>query len=148
MAKNLKDPEERMRRVILVGQIFGETGMSTRQLARHISETYFPISNCTVSDYLTRYVKMRPYEVENIRKKIYENTSDSIDKPEIRKRVEMNATLFEQGFTIEEIAENTDTNMWSVYRDITVRLPKMDEERFKNIKTELENNSHRTKNQK
>lgn len=45
MAANLKDPEERERRIELVGEYFFQTGLSTREIAAHFSEKDFKISN-------------------------------------------------------------------------------------------------------
>ncbi len=143
MAKNLKNDEEREQRVLLVGSLFNETGMSTRQLAIYITDNYFPISNCTVSNYLKRYCKLKPEELETIQAKIVGNTPDSLDKQEVRDRVETNVKLFEQGYTIEEIAKATDKNYWSVYLDITRRAKTLNPERYENIiKPQLKANSN------
>ncbi len=133
MARTLNDDEEREKRVILVGELFELTGLSTRKLSAFLTNNFFPISNSTVSDYLQRFCKMRPNEVELIKERITNNTSDSIEKEEVKNRVIKNMKLFEQGFTIEEIADNTNDNFWSVYRDITVRSRKIDPEHFEEV---------------
>lgn len=143
MAKNLKDDEEREQRVLLVGSLFNDTGMSTRQLAIYITNNFFPISNCTVSNYLKRYCKLKPEELDTIQAKIAENTPDSLDKQEVHDRVETNVKLFEQGYTIEEIAKATDKNYWSVYLDITRRAKMLDPEKYATvIKPQLTANSN------
>ncbi len=133
MAESLKTEDERRERVLLVGELFKETGLSTRKLANYITARYFSISNCTVSDYLKRYVKLRPEEVNNIKEKIEKNTDMSVNNEVIRKRVEDNSLLFEQGYTVEEIAKVTGTNYWTVYRDITSRIKKIDPNRYEEI---------------
>jgi len=130
MAESLRTEDERNERVLLVGELFKETGLSTRKLANYITTHYFSISNYTVSDYLKRYVKLRPEEVKNIKEKIDNNTDWDVNNDEIRKRVEDNAELFEQGYTIEEIAKATDISYWTVYRDITRRIKKIDPDRY------------------
>ncbi len=142
MASTLNSDEERKRRVILVGSLFKETGLSTRKLARLITDNYFPISNCTVSDYMSRYCKLKPSEIDQIKEKIYENTPDSIAKEEVKDRVVKNVSLFENGFTISEIAESINTNFWTVYRDIAVRYQNIDKKHFDEvIKPKLLENS-------
>ena len=120
MARTVQSEEERERRIVLVGEYVKETGASTRDTARYFTETYFPISNCTVSDYCARYCKMRPEEVDELRGKINNNTMKSIEDPEVRNRVEYHAALLANGMTIQQISEATQTNFWTVYREIFV----------------------------
>ncbi len=133
MARTVKDDDERERRVILVGELFDETGLSTRKLAVLISNNYFPISNCTVSDYLQRYCKMRPQEMEKIREKVHNNTSESIEEERVRTRVEQNIKLFVGNFTIDEIAKSTNESFWTVYRDLTVRAKSINKDYYETV---------------
>ena len=68
MAANLKDEEERDRRIVFVGEFAKETGYSTRKLSSILSSSYFKISNATVSDYLHRYMNMKKADADAIRK--------------------------------------------------------------------------------
>ena len=141
MAQTLKNDEERNERVLLVGELVKETGLSTRKLAAYLTNNFFPISNCTVSDYINRYCKMKPQEIDNIKAKINANTAAGLNKQEVVKRVKTNADLFEQGFTIDEIAKSTETSFWTVYRDITSRMRALDPDRYEcSIKPRLESN--------
>ena len=141
MAQTLKSDEERKERVLLVGTLVKETGLSTRKLAAYITDNFFPISNCTVSDYMKRYCKLKPDEIDIIKEKIRDNTAATISKPEVKQRVERNVSLFEQGFTVEEIANSSDESFWTVYRDITSRIRALDPDRYESsIKPRLDEN--------
>ena len=145
MARTVETEEERLRRVILVGEHVLATGDSTRKTAQYFTKTYFSISNCTVSDYCARYCKMRPEEVDILRGKIDENVVRDVKDEEIRKRVSTVAELFESGMTIQQIADMMNVKFWVVYRDIHTRLPLIDaalyEEKIKPLLPE-----HSTKN--
>jgi len=142
MARTVENEEERERRIILVGEYVKETGASTRKTAEYFSKTYFKISNCTVSDYCARYCKMRPDELELLRGKIESNMDLGVSDPKVRQRVELNVSLFEQGLTIQEIAEKTNTSFWTVYRDVSYRYQIIDPVGFEEIKHKLSENSH------
>lgn len=43
MAESLRTEDERNERVLLVGELFKETGLSTRKLANYITTHYFSI---------------------------------------------------------------------------------------------------------
>lgn len=126
MARKVENEEERIRRIILVGQYLEKTGESTRKIAKHFTETYFNISNCTVSDYCHRYMTMRPEEIDIIRGKIDDNKEKTVNDPEVHKRVLNNAELYRSGMTIEEISLATGIDFWVIYRDLKRRLPLID----------------------
>ena len=126
MARTVQDDEERDRRIKLVGRYRVDTGSSTRAIAKHFSETEFPISNATVSAYIEEYKKINSFAKQTIDEQTYENIPDSIKKPEIRKRTLKVAELIKQGFTIEEITKSLEEPYWVIYRDIVNRLPMID----------------------
>ncbi len=142
MARKVESEEERIRRIILVGQYLEKTGESTRKIAKHFTETYFNISNCTVSDYCHRYMTMRPEEVDIIKGRIDANAEKTVNDPVVRKRVLDNAELYRSGMTVEEISIATGVDFWTIYRDLKRRLPIIDASLYENeIKPLLIENS-------
>ncbi len=142
MARNLKDDNERERRVDLVGSYVLETGDSMRKTAAFFTENYFPISYVTVRDYCDRYVKIHALELEKMRERIKANREKTVTEENVRKRVINNAKLFLAGFTIEEIAEATDVSYWTIYRDLKVRYKSIDADEYeKAILPKLRENS-------
>lgn len=137
MAKNIKNEEERNRRVLMVGEYIKNTGASTRKTAQYFTRTYFNISNATVSDYCARFIKLRPYEVDELREKIDSNIPKTIDDPIVKKRVLENAKLLLSGLTVSEIAESTNQDFWTVYRDLTKRLKLISPELAEEVKAYL-----------
>lgn len=141
MAKTLKDPEERLRRIKLVGEYVLETGASTRKTAEYFTENHFPISNYTVSEYLKEYRKIMIEKRETIDAKINANTPESIDDENVRARVLNVIKLIKAGFTIEEISNSLGVEYWVIYRDIHNRYPKIDSIDYEDIKKILEKRS-------
>ena len=133
MAANIKDPEERNRRIQLVGKYFVDTGLPTRQIASYFSENFFKISNKTVYQYIRQYMKMHPEECQNIQEKIENNTEKTITDANTRKRVFLVAKLVIEGYTINEIVDilnSSNTNedkisIKNVEHDIFIRLKKL-----------------------
>lgn len=133
MAANIKDPEERNRRIQLVGKYFVDTGLPTRQIASYFSENFFKISNKTVYQYIRQYMKMHPEESQNIQEKIENNTEKTITDANTRKRVFLVAKLVIEGYTINEIVDilnSSNTNedkisIKNVEHDIFIRLKKL-----------------------
>lgn len=133
MAANIKDPEERNRRIQLVGEYFVDTGLPTRQIASYFSENFFKISNKTVYQYIRQYMKMHPKESQNIQVKIENNTEKTITDANTRKRVFLVAKLVIEGYTMNEIVEilnssnpNEDKiSIKTVEHDIFIRLKKL-----------------------
>lgn len=133
MAANIKDPEERNRRIQLVGKCFVDTGLPTRQIASYFSENFFKISNKTVYQYIRQYMKMHPEESQNIQEKIENNTEKTITDANTRKRVFLVAKLVIEGYTINEIVDilnSSNTNedkisIKTVEHDIFIRLKKL-----------------------
>lgn len=137
MAQNIKDEEERNRRVLMVGEYVKVTGASTRKTAQYFTKTYFPICNATVSDYCARFMKLRPAEVDELREKINSNAPKTINDPEIKKRVLENTKLFLNGLTVNEIVETTNQDFWTVYRDLTKRLKLISPELYEEVAASL-----------
>lgn len=137
MAQNIKDEEERNRRVLMVGEYVKVTGASTRKTAQYFTKTYFHISNATVSDYCARFMKLRPDEVDELREKINSNAPKTINDPEIKKRVLENTKLFLSGLTVNEIVETTNQDFWTVYRDLTKRLKLISLELYEEVAASL-----------
>ena len=141
MAANLKDEEEKDRRIIFVGEFAKETGYSTRKLSSILSSSYFKISNATVSDYLHRYMNMKRTDADAIRKTIEENKDVGIENERVRQRVIKSCNLIMEGYKIEEISELLGESYWTIYRDITSRLKQLDEDKYIEVKEELSKRS-------
>ena len=140
MASKVSTEEEREERIIAVGEYIKETGASTREVAAVFSRTCFKISNVTVSDYLHRYMKMKPGEVDALKDKIDSHIAKDVNDIEVQKRVLENTKLFLSGMTIQEIADNNGESFWTVYRDLTRRLKAIDEKTALEVKNRLEEN--------
>lgn len=133
MAANIKDPEERNRRIQLVGKYFVDTGLPTRQIASYFSENFFKISNKTVYQYIRQYMRMHPEESQNIQEKIENNTEKTITDANTRKRVFLVSKLVIEGYTMNEIVDilnSSNTNedkisIKTVEHDIFIRLKKL-----------------------
>ena len=80
---------------------------------------------------------------EQILSIIESNKEDSIEKHEVRERVLKNLKLALSGYTVEEISVRTNTSYWTVYRDLRERLPKIDEEYYKQVVLLLNENKER-----
>lgn len=125
MAANINDVE-REKRIELVGDYFYNQNTSVRKTTEFFKMNFFPISIPTIYDYLNRYMKKYPQKKEVIEEKLKSNKATSIENKDIRDRVINNARYLLLGYTIEEVSEYTKTSYWTVYRDLTERLPKID----------------------
>ena len=125
MAANVDDVE-REKRIELVGDYFYNQNTSVRKTTEFFSMNFFPISVATVYDYLNKYMKKYPDKEEKIKEKLHSNKATSIENRDIRNRVINNARYILLGYTIEEVSKYTKTSYWTVYRDLTERLPKID----------------------
>ena len=142
MASKISD-DERERRVYLVGTFFLEEKSSIRKTAAFFTENFFSISSATVHDYLNRFINKYPNTKIKILSIIESNKEDSIEKHEVRERVLKNLKLALSGYTVEEISVRTNTSYWTVYRDLRERLPKIDEEYYKQVVLLLNENKER-----
>lgn len=93
----------------------------------------FGISVATVSDYCKRFEKLKPQRYQELKKVIDSNTEPTIKDENVKKRVLENARLIVEGKTLEEISSDTGVEYWTVYRDITKRLEKVDKELFEQV---------------
>lgn len=142
MAKNLHDNyEERDKRVKIVGNMFLDSGYSTRRLSKVISddkELDFKISNATVSTYIQMYKEKYPDKAEQIDCLIEANKGSSIDNPIDVERVYNVYSLVLKDFSIESIAKILNSSYWVIYYDINIRLPKLDMSKYREVKAVLD----------
>ena len=121
---------------------------STRKIGK-----VFGFSNVTAHNLLTkgleRLCKEEPTK-ENIslynevQEILDNNKAKSIEDETIKNRVLKVTELFIKGLTIDEIAQDLDSTFFTVYRDLTVRLPKIEgveTEVLKKVSETLKNNS-------
>ena len=151
MAANIKDEEERNRRIIMVGEfIIEHPSMSTRKIADYFSKNYFRISNATVHDYLERYKKMIVENREQIEKIMNDNKAKSIADNDVVERVKLVTKKYlEENKTIEQISMELGINFWTIYRDLNVRLPLLNQELSKLVEEKMNNSKiENLKNQK
>lgn len=143
MAANISNDEERERRILLIGKYFIENNdTSIRKTAQHFSEKFFPISVATVHDYLQKYKKMVSGDAEEVEKIIKTNVPETVDDPKVRKRVLNNARIFlSENKSINQIAEECGETFWTIYRDLTSRLKKIDLQLSMEVQEKLTNHS-------
>lgn len=126
--------EERNKRIVMVATYILETGNSTRETAKFFSDNFFPITNVTVYDYCKRYINKYKNKEINLKTIFDTNKQKTINDNNIRERVYNNAKLLLDGLTVGEISEKTKISYWVVYRDISDRLQKLDQELYLDIK--------------
>lgn len=131
-------PKERDERIKLIGDFALETHDSTREIAEFFSKSFFKISHVTVHTYLKKYAEYYPEKKGEILEIISNNKPDTINDEKVKIRVLTNAKYLLEGYTVEEISNITKVNYWTVYRDLVVRLEKLDEKLYENIKEILE----------
>ena len=132
--------EERKEFILTVSKYFILTGKSTRQLAE-----VFKVSNFTIHSILTKqleqlYLETRNQEHLELYKEVQETlqrnkNNKSVEDTEVRKRVLEASKLLLSGKKVSEIAEILGFSFYTVYRDLTVRLPKIN-----GIDSEIVNN--------
>lgn len=143
MAANIKDEDERNRRIILVGEfIINNPSMSTRKIAKYFSDNYFNISNATVHDYLIRYKDMFLNHKEQINNIMNEHKELGIKDDSVLTRVkEVTRKFIEEDKTVEQIANELNVGFWTVYRDLKIRLQLLDNNLFKIVEEKLTDRS-------
>ena len=125
MAATFND-KERERRIKLVIDYILKTGASYRETAKFFTENYFKISHVTVKDYCDRIIAQNTEIGKELEKIIEENTEKGINDDEVIKRILNVSNIYAStDFTISEIAENLGLPFWTVYRDITSRIKKI-----------------------
>lgn len=134
MAANIKDEEERIRRIIVVYNYYIKTNLSTRKLAEIISENEFKISNVTVNEYLKKAIELiSEPEKKELQLALEERKNDTNDNPVVRERVLNAAKLYLDGAYIEDIAEVLNSTYFQIYRDLKCRLSKIDNDLYKKV---------------
>ena len=139
MAANIKDEDERDRRIIMIGEfIIQHPEMSTRKVAEYFSKNYFSISNATVYDYFERYKRMRPDDIKTIEQIMYNNRAKGIKDENIVERVKkVTRKLLEEDKTVNQIAEELKIGFWTVYYDLTERLPLLNGELYRLVEERM-----------
>ncbi len=94
---------------------------------RHIGEK-LSVSHITVRNILNSIEFIDPSLFILIRNKMEENKPDSLEKPEVLKRVLVVLDLFlNYDMTVIEIANKLNSTEFIIYRDLTARLPHINE---------------------
>lgn len=140
--------DERKEFVLTVAKYFVLTGKSTRQLA-----DIFKVSNYTIHSILTKQLEQLYLETKNkdhfdLYKEVQEvleknKNNKSVEDKEVRKRVLEASKLLLSGKIISEIAEILQVSFYTIYRDLTVRLPKIngiDSDIIDNVKQTMQVN--------
>jgi hypothetical protein len=122
MAANIKDIEERLRRIEEVGEYFKETGLSTRQIAEYFSNNSFPISNKTVCIYIKKYMELHKEYQEKIMELTSNNKEKTIADKTVKIRIFNASKLVLEGYSIREIADILETTPKIIERDLSKRL--------------------------
>lgn len=134
MAANIQSEDERERRIIFVGEYFiNNPGVSIRKACEDISNNYFKISIATIHDYLQRYKKMFEQNRLLIEEHINNNKEKTILDEDVKIRVLNNTKLYLSGLSVLDISLKTDNDYWTIYRDLTVRLSKIDQNLYNKV---------------
>jgi len=133
---------EREERIILVGEYFlAHPDCSTRDIADYFSnlENGFKISNVTVLDYIRRYKEMlTSTKLEEVDDHIESNKPKGVSSPYVRYRVLLFAQRILEGMSVDEIACDYNISYWTVYRDLSERLAKIDQELYLKVCDEFD----------
>lgn len=139
--------EERKELILSVAKYTVLTGFSTRKIA-----SVFHVSNYTIHSILTNQLlrlceETKKKEHIELYKEVQEilksNKALSIEDNSIKTRVLEAAKLLIQGKKVSEIGQILNTSFYTVYRDLTVRLPKIkdiDEDLISKVKETLNQN--------
>ena len=140
--------EERKELILKVAKYAVMHEASTREVGKA-----FGFSNVTAHNYLTKGLERLCEEAptkENIslynevKEVLDNNKAKSIEDENIKNRVVTVSELFITGLTIEEIAQKLDSTFFTIYRDLTVRLPKIEnveKDLLKQVSDTLKSNS-------
>lgn len=139
MAANIKDEEERNRRVMLVGKfVIEHPDMSTRKTAEYFTNNFFHISNATVHDYLERYKQMVLGSNDDITQIMYNHKAKGINDEKVVNRVKLvTKKILDEDKTVEQIATDLNIGFWTVYYDLTERLPHLSNELYKLVEEKM-----------
>jgi len=122
--------DERKEFILTVAKYFVLTGKSTRQLA-----DIFKVSNATIHYTLTNQLEKLCEQDKNkehdelyaaVKEVLDKNKNNqSIEDSNVKKRTLTAARLLINGMTIEQVALDLNSSFYTIYRDLTVRLPKI-----------------------
>ena len=138
MARTVLDENIRNERIVLVGEYVKKNKASTRKAAEFFTKTQFTISNATVSDYITRFAKMKNDEITRIKETIEKRSKDEVKNEETAERVIKAGELFASGYNFEEITELLNESMIVVYADLNRRLKYANKKLFNEVKPILD----------
>ena len=139
MAANIKDEEERNRRIMMIGEfIIQHPDMSTRKTAEYFTNNFFRISNATVHDYLERYKQMVLNGRDEIEQIMYNHKSKGITDKIVANRVKLvTKKILDEDKTVEQIATDLNIGFWTVYYDLTERLPHLSKDLYKLVEEKM-----------
>jgi len=148
MARKVESDEERLKRIYLIRdyalkQISEGKKISTRSISDYFSNnSYFKISNNTVSVYLNSLAKLDFDSYKLISEVINANKPKTINDSDVLERVKAVDKLLLGGHTVKEIADLLGETENTINRDINNRLVKvLDKETLEQIKIILTQHS-------
>lgn len=110
-------------------------GFSLRQIAAQEGTSHITIRNNLVKK--LKRVPDQNYYIQVIAK-LHDNAPDSIEKPEVMDRVlKVYHLSVDEDKTIEEITRDLGATVFTIYRDLTVRLKKINEKYPKMVTEEM-----------
>lgn len=143
MARTL-DNITRIRLIEFVGKCFLETGLSAREIEQRMLESkQFIIvpSHVTISKYIQDYKLLHSEYADIIDSLVEDQKGSLLDNPQIVKRVNNVANEILSGKTIQEIALGYNVSYWVIYRDIHLRLKKLNPSLYGDVCNKLKENS-------
>ena len=125
--------------IIKVGDYFiNEENPSIRKCINYLKENdNIILSIPTVKSYVHQFVKNNPDKGLEILKKIENNKPNTVDDEIVKKRVLQAAEMILKDNTIEIIATVLNSTIDTIYRDLTVRLKKIDIDLYDKVKNIL-----------
>lgn len=131
MARTVIDENVRNERIVLVGEYVKKNKASTRKAAEFFSKDQFKISNATVSDYITRFSKLKTAQINRIKEDFIASLKNEIKDTATLTRVIKAGELFTSGYTLEAIAKTLNEDIYTIHRDIYHRLEFADNNLYK-----------------
>ena len=141
MARTYQE-DERNYYIDLVGNYFlNEDEPSIRKCMAYLNENNIVLSVTTIRCYINTFVKNNPQKGLDILKKLDTNKPKTIDDDNVKNRVLKAAKMIKENKTIEQIAKCLDSTSNTIYKDLTVRLKKLDQDLYNQIKPILKEHS-------
>ena len=134
MARTVLDDNIRNERIVLVGDYVKKNKASTRKTSEFFTKYYFDISNATVSDYITRFSKMKTAEITKIKEQIQDGYKKSLKDKKILERVIKAGELFSSGYDVEYISKKLKEDVKDIYSDINDRLVYANKKLYEEVK--------------